>query len=480
MKICASLLVTWTFLLGSFIAPCETRIGLSVGLAASPELDVDREKERAASAPILVIKNITVVDGTNSAPRPNMVIIISDRRILEVRSSRKFRVPRNARVVDGTGKYAIPGLWDMHVHLSEPSELTLLLSNGITSVRDMGSDIKKIGAWRDAIASGRMLGPTIKTAGPILESSAELKDLRDRGTPEEVLTWRVAVSNPGSAKSVVESLAHRGVDFIKARSYASVETYKAIASESRKVGLMFVGHPPFGLDIDPEVVADAGQRTLEHGFFPYQTDKLKPEDRERIKRAYVRNGTVLVPTLIAWEWRQSPLKSAVELQSAGQCQNISASIRRKLVSLWSQNLKDRRSESPNGQESERTLGVWRSVLETNYRDLAGLRKGGVRIMPGTDEPPFVCPDGALAEELALFVERLGMTPLEALQSVTSLPADLFGMGDAVGTIVAGKRADIVVLTASPLTNIRNLRLVHAVVVGGAYHRTEQLRRHLQG
>ena len=442
--------------------------------AASPAIPLllsGQESRSTRAAPTtLAITNVTLVDGLDTTRREHVTVLISGSRIVAIGPTRSTSVPRSARRIDGRGLFAVPGLWDMHVHLVHRNELALLLAAGVTSVRDMGSEISTVGPWRDSIEAGTLIGPRIRTSGPVLESPSSIADMlvaqRRLGDSSNIAAWRISVPTPESAAHAVDSVAALGADFIKARTYASTATYFAIAAAARRRGMRFVGHPPFGLSIDEVAVADSGQHSLEHGFFPDRVDTLPPARLQQIADAYQRGGTVLVPTLTAWEWRTIPYDTFAHQSVATQCPGLPADVQREVARRWAEFLYYRRPNPTGAPESAQTLAVWRRVLDRHFRDLALLRARGVRILPGTDVPAFVCPDIALNTELELFVRALGMTPREALRSATLDPAIFFGLQDSLGTIEVGKIADIVLLDADPMADIRNLRRVRAVIAAG--------------
>ena len=432
---------------------------------------------RLAAQRPLAIEGVSVVDGVGEHARAAMTIVVEGRRIVAIGRIGVVRIPSGAGRIDARGLVAIPGLWDMHVHLEHHTELPWLLEHGITSVRDMGSVITSVKPWRDSIAAGTLVGPRIKTSGPVLESPqsiASMKVVHLARLDSAPLRWRVSVPTAGDAQHAVDSVAALGADFIKARTYASVETYFAIAAAARRRGLMFVGHPPFGMPIPADVVSDSGQRTLEHGFFPDRVDTLSVGSLARVTAAYVRNGTVLVPTNIAWEGHRIPADSVVKLTPSNSCAPLPANLLRETTRRWEGFASDRRGSKP---ESASSLAAWNAVLTRHYHDLATLHAQGVRILPGTDIPAFICPEIALNREIEIMVDGVGLTPLEALRSATLYPAELFGLQDSLGTLSVGKLADIVLLDGDPLVDIRNLRRVHATIANGVYHLPQKQAAH---
>ncbi len=218
----------------------------------------------------LALTHVTVIDGTGAPARADVTVLITGGRITEVGEAAKVRVPRGARVVNARGKYLIPGLWDMHVHLAKIGEnaLPLFLANGVTSVRDMGGDYAVAPRLKREVNDGLRLGPRIKTAGPILEAARNVERMKTEKTIEfdtfPVERTRISVGSAEDAARAVELVAKLGADFVKIRTVESVETYRAIVEAAGRAGLPVVGHA----SVPPEEIARAGQRSIEHSFFP--------------------------------------------------------------------------------------------------------------------------------------------------------------------------------------------------------------------
>ena len=208
---------------------------------------------------VLALTHVTVIDATDSAPQPDRTVLISGDRIASISQASP---PNDARVIDGRGKFLIPGLCDMHLHLagvtadprwSKTTLLPLLIANGVTTVRDMGGDLATLQSWRKEIADGRLIGPRIYAAGPMLDGG--------KSDPPALL----GISSPNDGRMAVRDLKSRGADFIKVLSRLDRESYFAIADESKKQGMTFVGHVPNVLQA-PEV-SEAGQKSIEHIFY---------------------------------------------------------------------------------------------------------------------------------------------------------------------------------------------------------------------
>jgi imidazolonepropionase-like amidohydrolase len=401
-------------------------------------------------------KGAQVIDATGAAAKLNMTVVIVNERIAEIGQSGKMQIPKGAQVIDATGKFLIPGLWDMHVHLAKSGEntLPLFIVNGVTSVRDMGGDAELLLKWRKEVAEGKRLGPRIKTAGPILESASNVERMKKEGTVEPVDRFRRGVPNPESAEGIVDSLAKLGVDFLKIRTAASLETFKAIAAAAKKHNLPLVGHPV----ASPEEIIKAGQRSLEHGFFPPLSGRTK-EQRAELFRQFAVNKIAVTPTLIVGEALLTPYdKTAAIFEDKGG----KIEPRRKYLSGYL--IEDWREQLAEKKDNKFDLT---GMLAERLRDMREMREAGVGLMPGTDVGVLlIFPGFSLHDELRLFVEQIGMSPMEAIISATRIPAEFFGIADTLGTIEKGKIADLVLLEADPLENINNTRRVDAVVVGG--------------
>jgi hypothetical protein len=256
----------------------------------------------AAEPGSYVIRHVRVIDGTGKPSQPNMAVYIRSGRIVSVQPDDGNRegIPGTI-TIEGTGKFLIPGLWDAHVHLSDIGEVAipLLPTYGITSVRDMGGDPEFVRDLRDRIAKGDLIGPRVKFCGPMLEGKW------DQQPGKRTDHW--VVTTPADAKAIVDKLANEGVDCIKVRTYASRETYFALASAAKEHGLIFGGHAPWG--IDPIEASNAGQRSFEHAFYPWPWETITTQKKEKIEDTFRTNGSLVVPTLIAWETFRFDLKT---------------------------------------------------------------------------------------------------------------------------------------------------------------------------
>ena len=417
----------------------------------------------------VAITYVTVIDATGAAPRSDQTVLIQGERIAAVGPSGSLRVPEGTEVVDARGKYLIPGLWDAHVHLSYAGEcvLPLFVTHGITSVRDLGSRISEVNAWEQKMAAGELVGPRIKTAGPNLESSDWLRRATEYITgmglgdfPIWEVGPRVGMSGPEDAPEVVDSLVRIGVDFLKPRNISGA-TYRAVAAEAERRGLPLAGHAPRGLTLLE--AARLGMDSFEHAVAVVFADSVAPAERTEILSELARMDVLLVPTLITTrKYLSTPdsLVFAFLADSLGQEDERRRLITRRQAAMWHFSVA---SKHPDDAPPD-----FEPILRAQTEGVRDAHRAGVKLMAGSDFGglPLLFAGSSLHEELELLVGEAGLTPMEALQSATHNPPLFFGTQNELGTVEAGKWADLVLLDRDPLQDIRNTRSIRAVVAQG--------------
>jgi imidazolonepropionase-like amidohydrolase len=422
---------------------------------------------------ILAITHVNVIDGTGTPVLADMTVTVQSNRISQVGKSGTTSVPKAARVVDGRGKYLIPGLWDMHVHeifgewLPEDEKIIPLLfvANGVTGVRDMGGDLEPLKRWRARIAAGQLIGPRMIIAGPMLDgpvpqfpSSAPVKDAAD-------------------GRKIVDELQKNGADFIKIQSLVPRDGYFAAADEAKKVGIVFAGHVPD--KVRATEASNAGQKSVEHltGVFegcstvedelmaaprgPGRGRFLSTYDPERAKALialFVKNQTWQVPTLY-WE-RGEWLIEQTNSSPDPLAKYAPAAWRDRTWPMFTRDILKGWSTDP--------LADREKFFQAELKMVGDMNKAGVPILAGTDTAAGVrvYPGFSLHEELELLVQA-GLTPMQALQASTANAAKYLGLADT-GTIETGKRADLVLLDSDPLQDIKNTRKIQSVILAGRY------------
>jgi imidazolonepropionase-like amidohydrolase len=418
----------------------KTRVALLLILPAFLLAPSKRDSQPAS----LALAHVTVIDVAGGPPKQDMTVVIKGDRISEIEEAGKFVAAPGATVVDASGKFLIPGLWDMHVHWYARDTFTLFTANGVTGVRQMSgtSDLLR---WRQDfaknIAKGSLPGTRMIVASPIVDG------------PRPVWPNSIAVSNEDEGRKAVRSVKKMGADFVKVYSLLPRDAYFAIADEAKRQGLSFAGHVPFS--VSAAEASDAGQKSIEHltGVRPGATtletyNDRKPED---LFALFVKNETWQCPTLTV-------LRSRAYLGD----ENFRRDQRLKFIpppmkERWGQRIANR-----NEENSANAKRVFQKELEI----VGAMRKAGVQLLAGTDTGnPFCYPGFSLHEELALLVIA-GLTPVEALRSATLNPAKFLGLDKTLGTIEQGKIADLVLLDANPLEDVRNTQKINAVISNG--------------
>jgi imidazolonepropionase-like amidohydrolase len=426
----------------------------------------------AAQEPALVLDGVTVIDVESGRTSPGLSVLIEGNRITGLDRRSALRIPSGARVVEATGEFLIPGLWDMHVHTAfgdwfpgaRDIALPLFVANGITGVRDMGGELDVLLEWRKAIGEGSLVGPRMVICGPMLDG------------PKPRFPSSVPVATPEDGRRVVRDLASRGVDFIKLQSLIPRDAVFAIADEARKAGIPFAGHVPDA--VRAADMSSAGQKSFEHligifeGSSPLEDEFLKGDKSPgRFLRSFdearfaalsallARNRTWQCPTLV-WE-RGGNLIEERDLAHDPLAKYAPAS--------WRDGTWKRFFEQVTGEFNVDDLPTRKRFVAKELEVVAALHRAGVPFLAGTDTVAgvHVFPGFSLHDELGLLV-MAGFTPLEALRSATLLPAEYLSMSDRLGRVEAGKMADLVLLDANPLDDIGSTRRIRAVVANGRF------------
>lgn len=431
-----------------------TRMGIAVLVALGASGCSALRSASVRPVATLAITNVTVVDVVTGATRPNQTVLVAGNRISHVGPNSRSRVADAAEVIDGAGKFVIPGLSDMHSHVTSFGRvsLDLYLAQGVTNVRDMGGEkYALVKAWRDSIAAGLLQGPRMRISSPIVETEKWLRTVKGWGEKAGTPWLLYERFGPRSAEETVrwvDSVATLGADHIKVRNWPEASLAKALVDRARERGLQIVAH---GTEPFPRV----GITTLEHGIWP--PVKIGAAARDSMWRAFATNNVALVPTLVTWPIRLDPPDTAIAKMNTGRIAGLQY-VPRATRDTWRNQFLELK------QESQRD---WTTIHRDEMRNTAEMHRAGMTLLAGSDlGAPLLVPGFSMHDELELLVTVAGMTSLQALRAATILPARTNGIGDSLGSIEEGKLADIVVLDANPLTDIRNTRRISAVVANG--------------
>lgn len=417
------------------------------------------------SPDVLAFVGATVLpmDGADArTPRvlADHTVLVRGDRIVAVGPRAEIDVPADATVIDAEGAWLMPGLADMHVHAWNPTDLTLFVAKGVTTVRNMfGAPLHL--EWREEIRAGERLGPTIFTAGAIVD-----------GRPPIWPGSRVAMTADEARAAVREQVA-AGYDFVKVYNRLPKKAYTALVEAAREAGIPVDGHVPD--EVGLEAVLASGQRTVEH-LWGYG---------EHVCAHGVRDAKASHWLAALRAWDDLDEKKLVEMARRSKEAGVWNCVTLVVMKKWL---------DPEGVKRELgrpyiryvtpfTLGMWKQMNEGmdpamrdagrggskgRMRFVRALRDAGARILLGTDTGnPYVAPGFALHEELGLLV-RAGLTPYEALRAGTHDAAECLGELDEFGTIAPGLRADLLLLDSDPLEDVRAAADIVGVVVRGRW------------
>ncbi len=453
-------------------------------------------------SPTVAIRGVTVVDVSDGSLHPEHTVVVAGNRIAAVGPAQKVAVPDAAEVVEGAGRYLIPGLWDMHVHsvssvdsaiestAAQEWHFPLFLAHGVTGIRNMNDatgdvTLKLSQSVRRRLTDGELRGPPrFLTAGPALDGDPPLN------------SKKVVVRSAAEARAAVEQLASNGADLVKVYENLSREAYFAIMDEAGRRKIPVDGHIPFR--VTPEEAAQAGQRTAEHPEALAAACSVSAEtERKRFASVLADYNSLPENEKFLALFRHT--RALYESRDPATCATAIAAYRRHGVAVTvdlvayhhvvhvEQVLADtarmrlvpavvrRAWETPLNSELFREFqSILRPIVPLELENARILKEGGVVLLAGTDVGvPLQVPGISLHVELERLVEA-GLTPLEALQTATLNPARILKMTDSLGTVESGKFADLVLLDANPLDDIRNTQKIRAVVANGRLFRRADL------
>ncbi len=422
----------------------------------------------------VAIEHVTVVVPGKAQSVPDQTVVIEGGVFTQV--GKGVKVPEGARRIDGTGKFLIPGLWDMHVHWYDESALGLFTANGVTGIRVMwGMPVHR--QWRAKAAKGEYVGPRVATAGPIVDG------------PEPLWPGSTSFTDPEKAAMFV--LNHRADewDFMKVYSFMRRGAYFALAQEAKVQDVPFAGHVPGAVSVLE--AAKAGQKSNEHlGGLLLDLRPDAAETRAKLDAALAGEQPMaeyrkVMNAVVATPFEPDPKKveeyaRALARTKMWQCPtltvlrsmsslDVAAFVKDPRLKYVPKSMRDGWDPANDFRLKARTTEDWEKSRADYRRKTAlvlPLYKAGNKFLAGTDcLNPYCFPGFSLHDELALLVEA-GLTPTQALECATLNPARFFGTTKTMGLVKKGLVADCVLLSRDPLVDIRNTTSIVAVVQGG--------------
>ncbi len=409
---------------------------------------------RPARPIAFVHANVVPMDGDRLLR--DQTVVVAGGRIAAMGPSATTLPPKGSQIVDATGRYLMPGLADMHVHVYAPQELTLYVVNGVTTVFDLNGRPVYLD-WRERIARGELLGPTIYSAGPTFDRAR---------TPEE-------------AVAEVDRQAAAGYDAVKIYNQVSAAEYPALIAEAKKKNLVLVGHVPREPGFEATMAAGQSVAHAEEYLYTFFNDDpdprnevVHPLDTMKIPKAVAMSreaGISVIPTLVAFH---NIVRQATAVQAYLRDPNFAYQ-----APFLRAQLEPDVNTYANRWPPERLPGL-QLAYEFQKLLVKALHDGGVPILAGTDASWLGVPGFCLIEEVENF-QDLGFTPYAALRTATVDPAKLLRRENDFGTIAVGRRADLVLTRANPLADVRHLRGVVGVMANGRWIPDAERRRLLE-
>lgn len=453
--------------------------------------------DTASSAPShkdLEIRDVTIVDIVHGTLLPHTTVLVEDGTVNAIVRAKSYPAKTGTDVLDGRSKFLIPGLWDMHTHITHTDvDFPLYIANGVLGIRNMGGVQDQVFAWQKQLKDGSLFGPLAFVSGPILDGP---------NGPVQPASYAVRIANVEQGRAEVDTLKSKGADFVKVYDGLSRDSYFGIAAEAKRIGIPFAGHVPAQITILEAV--HAGQRSIEHGIeqrgestaeqelidegraHSFMDEAMKtgnyaliPEGIARqghiwlehfsqaradaLYRTLATSGTYLCPTLVTERW------NAYGDDLASKPDARQRFIDPKALLYW--------QPSMNMITKYRTPDYIAWVKVRYAKLLAQIPRQqalGVQLLAGTDlTVPYIYPGSSVHDEIRLMASA-GLTNLQALQTAITHPVEFFGLQKSLGSVEVGKRAEFVLLDGNPLTDLDNLDRIQAVVTHGEILRKAEL------
>jgi len=412
--------------------------------------------------PPVAFVDVTVVPMDRERFLPHQTVLTSDGRIAAIGPVHSVHVPKDTQRIDGRGRFLMPGLADMHVHLNVrgPAGIlqnedfaTLFVANGVTTVRNMWGDADIL-AFRRSVEEGKIVGPQIYTTGPLMDGDPPIR-------PQSRVVKTVA-----EAVEAVTSDKREGYDAVKVYNRLSPEVYEAIVSTAHRLGLPVYGHVPNKVGV--EHVLDARQDSIEHveGYLDALDRDKSPGKISDLVSTTVKVGTWNCVTLVFFQGAV-PADEAARLSAKPSMRYVPSA----LIALW-------KSNPQLASLTPYQFGRLRLYDQKRNDFIRALHQGEAKILLGTDTPnQFIVPGFAVHEELRNLV-NVGFTPYQAIKAGTADAAEFLRGQNQWGTVAVGLRADLILLESNPLQDVGNAERRVGVMVHGRWMADQELKARL--
>lgn len=410
--------------------------------------------------------NVGVVNLAEGRIDAGQTVVVAEGKIVRVSPD---KAPDGARTIDGTGRYLMPGLMDMHTHLMNEDQFVLYLANGVTTVRNMSGDSTAL-AWREAVKSGAMMGPRIVTAGPIID-----------GKPK-IWTFGMEVDDPAVIDTMVRHQKEAGYDFVKVYSRLSPQVFDAIIAAGKKYGIEVSGHVPQAVPLTHAI--ESGMRTGEHFI--------------GVMKAVLKDTTTWTPDLTALDpkaaavvigWGKSSVDPATLIDSAKVAALGQLAARSEFWFDPTHDIMRNFTSNPvtGHPDALRFLSAPEKEMMKNVGKLFGLtpalvagedrayvvrtalvgalHRAGARMMAGTDNAIL---NGWAVKDEIVALSKAGFGNLDALRAATMVPAQYLRKQGELGEVKEGAAADLVLLPGNPIENLEALYRPVGVMAGGTW------------
>lgn len=446
----------------------------------------------------ICIQNISTIDPIDGL-KENQTVIIKNGKIHKIAGSASLLLSEKNNIINGNGKYLIPGLWDAHVHFAYIEELAprmfdLFLTNGVTSVRDTGGKVDFVKAWKDKALANPTDAPRVMMAGPLLDGEPNVYDGSDAGHPE----LSVGLGSVEDIISQIDILLDKNVDLLKAYEMLTPEQFIKVNELAKANGLKVTGHVPLSMDVIS--AANAGMNGMEHMRNLELSCALNSEELLVLRQKMLADGSTLSGGKLRSSIHAAQREEAIKNYDEAKANEVLLILKKKdvwqtptltlntfLSNKYFANSEYQKSyqylpDSIGQHWQNRSIALkdypmteaFKIQTAFNNKMVKKIHETGIPIMAGTDTPiAYLTPGLSLHEELSALV-KAGLSPLDAIKTATYNPSKYFDMENELGSIKENMWADLIILDSNPLDDITNTRAINIVIKQGKVYDSQMI------